>query len=76
MALTCVEKIIGLVIILIIFNLIFNSKSEKFSSGCGSMNCPCGMNCNCGMDCPCRRGGRCNFSCATANFGTPYDDNY
>jgi hypothetical protein len=64
MALTCIEKIIGLVIILIVFNLIFNSKSEKFSSGCGSMNCPC------------RRGGRCNFSCATANFGTPYDDNY
>ncbi len=32
MALTCVEKIIGLVIILIVFTLIFSSKSENFSS--------------------------------------------
>lgn len=31
MALTCVEKIIGLVIILIIFSLILNSKTENFS---------------------------------------------
>ncbi len=36
MALSCVEKIISLVIILIIFSLIFNSKSENFA-------CPCAM---------------------------------
>jgi|LakMenEpi03Aug12_release.lakeMendotaPanAssembly.Ray.scaffolds.fasta_scaffold5406506_1 hypothetical protein len=63
MALTCIEKIIGLVVILIIFNLIFNSNSENFSCGCTSENCPCGMNC------PCHRRGKCNY-------GTPYDDNY
>ncbi len=72
MALCCVEKIIGLIVILIIFSLITNSKSEHFSCGC--KNCPCGMNCNCGMNCPCRRGGRCNCPYARTNFGSPYDD--
>ena len=73
MALTCIEKIIGLVIILIVFSLIFKSKSENVSCVCGG-NCPCGMNCNCETNCPCRRGGRCSY--VTSNFGTPYDNNY